>query len=961
MRQACQRFADSKAFQTVATLFTLFALFGDDLRLMATAQTADEGFDMLTITSIAIFTLEIVASSIGKRGYFGEFFFWLDCVATATLPLDITWVYEYIFIGTEAGDDNATSLRASRASRAGSRAGRVVRLIRLIRLLRIIKLYKLHLEQARKKERIKLGEMRGSVEDDEPQESTHESRVGKKLTEMTTRRVIMIVLIMLFVSPFWRVDGMLTNGDLRQAGPPFALDQVADAFFRYTETVQTDPNSPDLPYLKNLYEQKMLLLVYYNNPFASGVCESDSDCLSPALMLTTLFWVGFTTPIDAPTPWETAYLPLTPSSPSANWDTLYDNVGGFRAGNLSDVAKARLSSPWTQECPEKTLLNVRLLGVSFSEEGACPNTLRHQERQYYGSSVQGKDLQLMIYMNQTKAVSIEAVFNVSLTLFVVAVLAIGSLLFSRDANRLVLFPVERMMARMAKIRTNPFEAMKMSEDEYHRELHSAAERITILGFTVPPRWHFLLPKSYRREKTDREIQHIRQSQKKLMETVILEKTIIKLGGLCALGFGEAGSTIIASNMQGGQSADITVMVPGRKVTAIFGFCDIRNFTDATEILQDAVMVFVNQISEIVHTIVDEYRGAANKNIGDAFLLVWRLEADFPAWLRTRMADLSILCFLRIIAWTNRSPVIAAYRTHDGLLARMPNYRVRMGFGLHLGWAIEGAIGSEFKVDASYLSMNVNMASRLEAATKQYAVLMLFTDTLVDAASPEMQVQCRKIDRVMLKGGSKDQFNLFTMDLDYQSLTVYPTQDHKNIRVGVMNRCLFTGAKLTRKYKYNFRSEREARKKEYLNPEFKPTTVLDDEDIKRMRERYLDPKFQHTFAMAFYNYVAGEWPVARQILNDLQTVLPPPKVPVEEVPCESPTRVATLSPKKAQATKAKRRTSRSFSLMASKRSSNLSALGVTIAMIDGPSGALLSFMGQFDFEAPKWWQGYREMD
>jgi len=49
----------------------------------------------------------------------------------------------------------------------------------------------------------------------------------------------------------------------------------------------------------------------------------------------------------------------------------------------------------------------------------------------------------------------------------------------------------------------------------------------------------------------------------------------------------------------------------------------------------------------------------------------------------------------------------------------------MGFGLHVGWAIEGAIGifniiiigSVFKIDASYLSPNVNMASRLEAATK----------------------------------------------------------------------------------------------------------------------------------------------------------------------------------------------------------------------------------------------------
>ena len=71
------------------------------------------------------------------------------------------------------------------------------------------------------------------------------------------------------------------------------------------------------------------------------------------------------------------------------------------------------------------------------------------------------------------------------------------------------------------------------------------------------------------------------------------------------------------------SGDVDPMVKGNKVIAIFGFCDIRNFTDATEVLQEDVMVFVNEIGEIVHGIVDGFSGAANKNIGDAFLLVWK--------------------------------------------------------------------------------------------------------------------------------------------------------------------------------------------------------------------------------------------------------------------------------------------------------------------------------------------------
>jgi class 3 adenylate cyclase len=36
------------------------------------------------------------------------------------------------------------------------------------------------------------------------------------------------------------------------------------------------------------------------------------------------------------------------------------------------------------------------------------------------------------------------------------------------------------------------------------------------------------------------------------------------------------------------------------------------------------MVFVNEIAEIVHGLVDRFSGAPNKNIGDAFLLVWKL-------------------------------------------------------------------------------------------------------------------------------------------------------------------------------------------------------------------------------------------------------------------------------------------------------------------------------------------------
>lgn len=67
-----------------------------------------------------------------------------------------------------------------------------------------------------------------------------------------------------------------------------------------------------------------------------------------------------------------------------------------------------------------------------------------------------------------------------------------------------------------------------------------------------------------------------------METAILEQTIIKIGALLALGFGEAGSQIIAKNME--NSGDVDPLIAGDKCMAIFGFIDIRQFTDTTECL-----------------------------------------------------------------------------------------------------------------------------------------------------------------------------------------------------------------------------------------------------------------------------------------------------------------------------------------------------------------------------------------
>lgn len=75
----------------------------------------------------------------------------------------------------------------------------------------------------------------------------------------------------------------------------------------------------------------------------------------------------------------------------------------------------------------------------------------------------------------------------------------------------------------------------------------------------------------------------------------------------------------------------------------------------------------------------------------------------------------------------------------------------MGFGLHVGWAIEGAVGSRHKLDATYLSPNVNISARLETATAQYGVFVLLSGEFVNLLCRSAQRLCRPVDSVQVKG------------------------------------------------------------------------------------------------------------------------------------------------------------------------------------------------------------------
>jgi len=126
------------------------------------------------------------------------------------------------------------------------------------------------------------------------------------------------------------------------------------------------------------------------------------------------------------------------------------------------------------------------------------------------------------------------------------VLAAGALVFTKDANDLVIAPIEQMIQKVNRIARNPLDAAQEEENE-------------------------ALALEQAKEDDEKKKKNKKKKKKKEApyETVILEQTIIKIGALLALGFGEAGAKIIADNMA--HTGDVDPMIPGTKVLAIFGF------------------------------------------------------------------------------------------------------------------------------------------------------------------------------------------------------------------------------------------------------------------------------------------------------------------------------------------------------------------------------------------------------
>jgi adenylate cyclase len=165
----------------------------------------------------------------------------------------------------------------------------------------------------------------------------------------------------------------------------------------------------------------------------------------------------------------------------------------------------------------------------------------------------------------------------------------------------------------------------------------------------------------------------------------------------------------ASLRLGGVAREITVL-----------FSDARDFTGRSENLSaEGVVAFLNGLLTPLTAAVLARHGAIDKYLGDGLMAYWNAPLDTPdhASLACRAALDMVACIPEV------DRAMEALARAEG----RPHQPVAIGIGLNTGRAFVGNMGSEQRFDYSMVGDPVNVAARLEAATKDFLVPIIVSE------------------------------------------------------------------------------------------------------------------------------------------------------------------------------------------------------------------------------------------
>ncbi len=163
------------------------------------------------------------------------------------------------------------------------------------------------------------------------------------------------------------------------------------------------------------------------------------------------------------------------------------------------------------------------------------------------------------------------------------------------------------------------------------------------------------------------------------------------------------------------------------------FCDIREFTHLTEVLNaEEKSLFLNQYFSLMTGPIIANGGEVDKIMGDCVMGLFpdgRKAVKAAVEMRLRLQDFNREMFAQ------------------------GKPKIRNGIGIAKGEVMLGNFGSFEKLDRTVIGEAVNIASRLESKTKMYNLEVVVTEDIIRDLEPGSE-HFRWIDMVQVKGSSR---------------------------------------------------------------------------------------------------------------------------------------------------------------------------------------------------------------
>ncbi|RUM24572.1 adenylate/guanylate cyclase domain-containing protein [Rhizobium vallis] len=183
---------------------------------------------------------------------------------------------------------------------------------------------------------------------------------------------------------------------------------------------------------------------------------------------------------------------------------------------------------------------------------------------------------------------------------------------------------------------------------------------------------------------------------------------------------------------------------GERRTLSVLFSDVRGFTTIAETLKDdpeQLTGLINRLLTPLSDVVMDHGGTIDKYMGDCIMAFWNAPLDDPDHaLHAVRASLAMQAAIsRLNSQLEREAAARGSKPHV----------LKMGVGINTGECIVGNMGSNRRFDYSCLGDSVNLASRLEGASKNYGVALLLGEETARLVTETYIVV--ELDRIIVKG------------------------------------------------------------------------------------------------------------------------------------------------------------------------------------------------------------------